>query len=358
MFSIMELIAPFLWLTTFPCDIGLSLHLRYFPHQQIFMNRRAFFTLLGAAIAWPPAARGQPGSKLPTVGLLFADAATFTPWIAAFIERSNALGWSEGRTVAFEYRWSNGPERDAEIAAEFVRLPVEVILTDGPSVSTVKRATSAIPIVFALASDPVGGGLVASLAHPGGNVTGLSLQSTDLAGKRMELLREVIPHLRRMAVMVDVGFAQSALELREARAAARTFGIEIVPIEIRRAEDIAPVFATVSGSAEALYVVGSALVDTNRTRIIKLASDARLPTLFSNLDHVKAGGLMSYGANFPDLFRRSADLVDKILRGAKPADLPVEQPVKFDLALNLKTARAIGVSIPATLLARADEVIE
>lgn len=322
------------------------------------MERRAFIALIGGAIVWPLPARAQPSGKLPTIGFLFADAATFTPWIAAFIERSNALGWIDGRTVAFEYRWSNGPERDAEIAAEFVQLPVEVILTDGPSVSTVKRATSAIPIVFALASDPVGGGLVASLAHPGGNVTGLSLQSTDLAGKRMALLREVIPRLRRMAVMIDVGFAQSALELREAHAAARIFGIEIVPLEIRRAEDIAPAFAAVSGSAEALYVVGSALVDTNRARIIKLATDARLPTLFSNLDHVKAGALMSYGANFPDLFRRSADLVDKILRGAKPADLPVEQPTKFDLALNLKTAKALGLRLPATLLATADEVIE
>jgi putative ABC transport system substrate-binding protein len=322
------------------------------------MKRRAFIIVAGGAIAWPLAARGQSAGKLPIIGFLFADAAIFTPWIAAFIERLNALGWIESRTVAFEYRWSNEPERDAEVAAEFVRLPVDVILTDGPSVPIAKRATSTIPIVFALASDPVGGGLVASLAHPGGNVTGLSLQSTDLAGKRIELMREVVPHLRRLAVMIDVGFAQSALEVREARAAARSFGIEIVPLEIRRAEDIASVFATLSRPAEALYAVGSALVDTNRARILKLASDARLPTLFSNRDHVQAGALMSYGANFPDLFRRSADLVDKVLRGADPGDLPVEQPVKFDLAINLKTARAIGIPIPVTLMARADEVFE
>jgi len=156
------------------------------------MQRRAFITLVGGAIAWPLAARGQSAGKLATIGFLFADAAIFTPWIAAFVERLNALGWIEGRTVAFEHRWSNGPARDAEIAAEFVRLPVDVILTDGPSVPIVKQATSTIPIVFALASDPVGGGLVASLAHPGGNVTGLSLQSTDLAGKRIELLREAV----------------------------------------------------------------------------------------------------------------------------------------------------------------------
>jgi putative tryptophan/tyrosine transport system substrate-binding protein len=321
------------------------------------MERRAFITLVGGATVWPLAVRGQPAGKLPTIGFLFADAAIFTPWIAAFVERLNTLDWIEGRSIAFEYRWSKGPERDAEIVAEFVRIPVDVILTDGPSVPIVKRA-STIPIVFALASDPVGGGLVPSLAHPGGNVTGLSLQSTDLAGKRIELLREMLPHLRRLAVMIDVGFPQSALEMREARAAARTLGIEIVPLEIRRAEDIVPVFATLNGSAQALYAVGSALIDTNRARIIKLASDARLPTLFSNRDHVQAGALMSYGANFLDLFRRSADPVDKVLRGTNPGDLPVEQPIKFDLAINLKTARAIGIPVPVTLMARADEVIE
>ena len=296
------------------------------------MKRRAFIALVFGAVACPLAARGQSTGKLPTIGFLFANAAIFTPWIVAFVERLKALDWIEGRTVAFEQRWSNGPEQDAEIAAELVRLPVNVILTDGPSVPIVKQATSTIPIVFALASDPVGGGLVASLAHPGGNVTGLSLQSTDLAGKRIELLREAVPHLRRLAVMVDVGFAQSALELREADAVARSFDIEIVPLEIRRAEDIVPVFSTLSSPAQALYAVGSALVDTNRARIIELASDARLPTLFSNRDHVQAGALMSYGANFLDLFRRSADLVGKILHGADPGDLPVEQPVKFDLA--------------------------
>ena len=322
------------------------------------MERRAFVKLIAGATAWPLAARGQSAGTLPTIGLLFADAAVFSPWIAAFLERLNVLGWTEGRTIAFEYRWSNGPERDAEIAAEFVRQPVDVILTDGPSVPIVKRATSTIPIVFALASDPVGGGLVASLAYPGGNVTGLSLQSTDLAGKRIELLREAIPRLRRLAVMIDVGFPQSELEMREARAAARAFGIEIVPLEIRRAEDIVPVFSKLGGSAQALYAVGSALVDTNRARILKLALDARLPTLFSNRDHVQAGALMSYGANFLDLFRRAADLVDKVLRGTNPGDLPVEQPIKFDLAINLKTARAVGIRIPATLLARADEVFE
>src|SRR5262245_64213804 len=207
-------------------------------------KRREFLTLLGsAAVGWPLAARAQQARKLLTIGLLFADAPViFDPWVTAFVERLRALGWIEGRTIAIEYRWSDGPERDAEFAAEFVRLKVDAILTDGPSVPIVKRTTAVIPIVFALASDPVGGGLVASLARPGGNVTGLSLQSTDLAGKKVELLREAVPHLRRLAIMVDVGFAQSVLEMGEVQAAARTFGIGVAPLEIRRAEDIAPSF--------------------------------------------------------------------------------------------------------------------
>jgi putative ABC transport system substrate-binding protein len=323
------------------------------------MRRREFITAIGGAAAWPIAGRAQQSGKLPTIGLLFADAPViFSPWVAAFVERLRALDWIEGRTIAIEYRWSDSSERDAEIAAEFVRLKVDAILTDGPSVPIVKRATAVIPIVFALASDPVGGGLVASLARPGGNVTGLSLQSTDLAGKRVELLREVVPRLRRLAIIVDVGFPQSALELAEAQAGARTLGIEVAPLEIRRAEDIAPAFEALKPEADALYVVGAPLVDANRTRIIEPALRARLPTIFSNRYAVQAGALMSYGANFSDLFRRAADLVNKILRGAKPADIPVEQPTKFDLVINMVTAKALGLEIPATVLARADEVIE
>jgi putative ABC transport system substrate-binding protein len=342
-----------------PCAIPfLSFWYQNFATQE-FMERRVFLTLFAGAAAWPHAALAQQADKLPTIGLLFADKVTFSPWIAAFVKRLAELDWIETNTISFFCEWSNGrSERDREIAAEFVRRNVSVILTDGPSVHTVEHETSTIPIVFALASDPVGGGLVASLARPGGNVTGMSLQSTDLAGKRIELLREVVPRLRRLAVLIDIGFPQSALEMREVRAAARSVGIELVPLEIRRAEDIMPAVSRLDGSAQALYAVGSALVDTSRDRIIELALNARLPTLFSNRDPVQAGGLMSYGANFLDLFRRSADLVDKILRGAKPADLPVEQPIKFDLAINLKTARAIDIPIPPTLLARADEVVE
>ena len=325
------------------------------------MKRRQFITLLGgAAVTWPLGARAQQAGKLPTIGLLFGGPpSVFSPWTAAFVERLRALGWIEARTIAIEYRWSEGRrEREAEIAAEFVRLKADVILTDGPIVPILKQTTTVIPIVFALASDPVGGGLVASLARPGGNVTGLSLQSTDLAGKKLELLREVVPHLQRLAIMVDVGFAQSVLEMGEVQAAARTFGIGVTPLEIRRAEDIAPSFEALNTQADALYAVGAPLVDANRTRIIEPALRARLPTIFSNRYAVQAGALMSYGADFSDLFRRAADLVDKILRGAKPADLPVEQPTKFDLVINLKTAKALGVTIPQSMLLRADKVIE
>ena len=323
------------------------------------MRRREFITLLGGATAWPIAARAQQSGKLPTIGFLGPDTTSWSPWTAAFAQRLRELGWIEGHTIAIEYRWSEGvPERVAEVAAEFVRRKVDVIVTFGNAVPLVKQATAAIPIVFTTGQDPVGGGLVTSLAKPGGNVTGLSLQSTDVAGKKLELLREVVPHLRRLAVLVDFGNPQPVLEMGEVQAAARTLGIEVAPLAIRRAEDIAPAFEALKAQADALFVVGAALVIANRTRIITLALGARLPTIFNIRDYVQAGGLMSYGPNFPDLFRRTADLVDKILRGTKPADIPVEQPTKFELVINLTTAKALGITIPSSLLARADEVIE
>jgi putative ABC transport system substrate-binding protein len=323
------------------------------------MRRREFITLLGGATAWPIAVRAQQVGKVPTIGFLGADAAVWRQWTDAFVAQLRKLGWIEGRNLAIEYRWWEGrPERAAEIAAEFVRLKVDVIVTGGTAVSTVKQATAVIPIVFAISIDPVGGGLIASLARPGGNVTGLSVQQTDIAGKRLELLREVVPRLRRLAIMVDVSFAQAVLEMGEVKATARTIGIEVMPLEIRRAEDIAPAFEALKAQADALYVAVNALVTTNRTRIITLALGARLPTIFNTRDFVQAGALMSYGPNYPDMFRRTADLVDKILRGTKPADIPIEQPTKFEFVLNLTTAKALGLTIPETLLLRADEVIE
>jgi putative ABC transport system substrate-binding protein len=324
------------------------------------MKRREFITLLGGAAAWPLGARAQP-AKLPTIGFL----GPLTPsvqskWTAAFVQRLRELGWIEGRTVAIEYRWADGrSERFAEIAAEFVRLKVSVIVTAGTAaVVAAKQATSVIPIVFAAAGDPVGTGLVASLARPGGNVTGLSNQSADLAGKRLELLREVVPSLRRLAIMANIGSPIGVLEMGEVQAAAGTLGLEVATLEIRRAEDIAPAIEALKGRTDALYVVTEPLVNASRIRISTLALGARLPTMHGTRDYIEAGSLMSYGANYPDMFWRAADYVDKILRGAKPADLPVEQPTKFDLVLNLTTAKVLGLTIPEAFLLRADEVIE
>jgi putative tryptophan/tyrosine transport system substrate-binding protein len=322
------------------------------------MRRRDFIALLGGVAAWPLAARAQQPRKLPTVGVLGSNAAIWRPWMDAFVQRLRELGWIEGRTILIEYRWADArPERVAEIAAEFVDLKVDVILTAGPNTAIAKQATSIIPIVFAISNDAVGGGLVASLAQPGGNVTGLSLQATDLSGKRVELLRELVPQLRRLAVIGNVGFRDAVLEMANVRAAARALGLEVVPLEIQRAKDITP-FAALNPQADALYVVADALVTSNRTRILTLALAARLPMIFNDRDAVQAGGLMSYGTSNAKRFARAADYVNKILRGAKPGDLPVEQPTQFDLTINLTTAKALGLEVSPTLLARADEVIE
>jgi putative ABC transport system substrate-binding protein len=324
-------------------------------------KRRDFITLLGGAAAWPLAARAQQPAKLPTIGFMgAANSSSYGQWVAAFVQRLRELGWIEGRTVAIEVRWAEGhTERLAEIAAEFVRLKVDVIVTHSAvPVLAAKQATSVIPIVFAVAADPLGTGLVASLAHPGGNVTGLSVQWTDIAGKRLELLREVVPGMRRLAIMANVGAPAAILEMGEAQAAARTLGLEAATMEIWRADEIATAFDAHKGRAEALYVCVDPLVSAHRIRIITLAQGARLPTMFAFREFVEAGGLMSYGTNFSDLYRRAADYVDKILHGAKPGDIPVEQPTKFDLIINITTAKALGLEIPPTLLARADEVIE
>jgi putative ABC transport system substrate-binding protein len=324
------------------------------------MRRRELISLLGgAAASWSLAARAQPVGKLPTIGFLGADASAFAPWTAAFVARLGELGWIEGKTVAIEYRWSEGrSERYAEIAAEFVGLKVDVIVTVGSAVPIVRQATAVIPIVFAVGIDPVGSGLVASLAKPGGNVTGLSIQANELAGKRLEFARELVPQLHRLAIMFNVGNAQPVLEMGETQAAARMLGLEVAPLVIQRAEDIAPAFAGLKTRADALYVAVDQLIVANRTSILTSALGARLPTIFSTRDFVKAGALMSYGPSYTERFRRAADYVDKILRGAKPGDLPVEQPTRFELVVNLKTAKALGIDVPSSLLARADEVIE
>jgi putative ABC transport system substrate-binding protein len=323
------------------------------------MRRREFICLLGAAITMLPyVAHSQ--QKIPTIGILGTPtAATWATWMAAFVQRLRELGWEDGRSIKIEYRWAEGrTERFPEIMAELVRLKVDLVVTSGAALLVAKNATSTIPIVFPLASDPLASGVVASLARPGGNITGLSLQTSDLAGKRLGLLREVVPGFRRLAMLADIGFRDSIVEMGEVEAAARTLGIDIVKLEVRRAEEIAPAFEAHKNQAEALYVCTGPMMNTNRVSLSTLANSARLPTMHSQRSYVEAGGLMSYGPNIVHMFRRSAEYVDKILRGASPGDLPVEQPSQFNLIINLVTAKALGLTIPPTLLARVDEIIE
>jgi len=278
-------------------------------------------------------------------------------WAAAFSQRLHELGWFEGRTVTIEYRWADGrSERFAEIAAEFVRLKVNVIVTGGSASVAAKRATSVIPIVFAAVGDPIGNGLVESLSRPGGNATGLSLQQADLAGKRLELLREIVPNLRRLAVLANAAVT-GYTELLEVHAAAHTLGLQATTFEFTRAEDITAALESLKGKVDAVYVVSDPLATANRVRINSLAVNARLPTVCGLREYAEAGGLITYGPNISDPFRRAGDYVDKILRGVKPADIPVEQPTKFDFVINVTTAKLLGIAVSTTLLALA-EVIE
>ena len=332
------------------------------PMQFNQLKRREFIILIGSATAaWPHSVLAQQAARLPTIGFLGQSTrSAASEWVAAFVQRLRELGWIENRNVAIVYRWAEGSdELFADIATEFVRDKVDVIITSGTSqVLAAKRATSVIPIVFATAGDPVGNNLVASLARPGGNATGLSNQTSDIAGKKLELLREVVHGLGRLAIMGNVGNPAVVLEMGEVQAAATTLGVEVHRLEIRHAQDLIPAFEALKGRSEALYVCSDALINTNRIRINILAVAARLPTMYGSRDYVEAGGLMSYGVSLPDRFRRAADYVDKILRGAKPGDIPVEQPTKFDLVINLTTVKALGLTMPDKLLVVADEVIE
>jgi putative tryptophan/tyrosine transport system substrate-binding protein len=321
-------------------------------------RRELFIALSGAALAWPLGVKAD--ARPPTIGFLGATTAlNEAKWTAAFVQRLRELGWIDGRTVAIEYRWAEGRnDRYADFAAEFVRLKVDIIVTTGGAVRAVKQATSVIPIVFSVATDPVGSGFVESLARPGGNATGSSLQGTDLVGKRIELLRDVLPNLHRLGIMANANYSAAVLEIRKVQAVANKFNMEDITFEIRKADDIAPAFEAVRGAVDALYVAADPLTSTNSIRINTLALGARLPTMRGLREDLEAGGLMSYGPSFTDLWRHSADFVDKILRGTKPADIPVEQPTKFELVVNLKTAAVIGLKIPGSFLVLADEVIE
>lgn len=322
------------------------------------LKRREVITLLGGAAAWPLTARAQQ-LKPRSIGFMGASA-PISALVTALVQRLRELGWIEGRNIAIEYRWAEGQfERLPGFATEFVRQGVDIIVAEGTvSVIAAKTATTTIPIVFPIAGDPVGNELVASLARPGGNVTGLSIQATDLAPKRLELLREIVPGLSRLAIMANAASPNAALEIGELRSAAPALGVDTSLFEIHRAEDIAPAFDALKGRAQALYVPPDPVVYSNRIAINTLALGQRLPTMYAYRDYVQAAGLLSYGPNLPDLFRRAAEFVDKILRGVKPADIPVEQPTKFDLVINLTTAKALGLTIPEAFLLRADGVIE
>jgi len=320
------------------------------------MRRRELIKLLGGAAGWPLAAQAQQPSKLPIIGFLGATTPSiWSAFVAAFQQRLRELGWIDDSTVTIEYRWAQGrDELYAAFAAEFIRLKVDVIVTAGTdAIITVMQATSEIPIVFAAVGDPVGTGLVASLAHPGGNVTGLSNEQADLAGYRLELLHEVVPSVHRVALLGNIGSPLILLEMKAAEEAAPKLGLE-VRLGVKKTEDVDSAIESLRDRADALYVCTDPLISTNRVRINILAIGEKLPTMNSFREYVQAGGLISYG--FPDLFRRAGDFVNKILRGVKPADLPVEQPVKFDLMINVMTAKVLGLTIPEKILVRASEV--
>jgi putative ABC transport system substrate-binding protein len=325
------------------------------------IGRRQFISALGGALAvCPISARAQRVGRLPTIGFLGAGSpTTWKSYIAAFTGRLQNLGWIDGRTVALEIRWAEGQtERYPEIAAEFVRLPVDVIVTPGSAGAAVKKATSTIPIVLSLASDPVGSGLVESLDRPGGNVTGLSIQADELAGKRIELLHETVPNLQRIGILFNPVYSAAVLETEQVEAAAHTLGLNPVRLPLRSAKDIARAIDGIKGGGAALYGCIDGLVNTNQEQINNQAVAAGLPTLYGEKPFVESGGLLSYGPNIPALFSRAAEFVDKILKGANPANIPIEQPTKFELIINLKTAKALGLSVPPMLLTRADDVIE
>jgi putative tryptophan/tyrosine transport system substrate-binding protein len=325
------------------------------------MKRREFIAALAGLAVLPLAARAQK-AKLPTIGFLGPlSQSAQSNWTNAFVQRMRELGWIENETFAIEYRWAEGrTDRFGEIAAELVGLKVNAIVTAG-TLATIaaKQATAEIPIVFGAVTDAVGSGIVGSLSRPGGNVTGLTMRQNDTAGKRIEILREIIPTLRRVAVMVNIGNPGAKLEIEEVKKAARAFGLdEVATAGIRQAQDIAPAIEALKGQTDALVAVIDPLVASNRIQINMLALNAQLPTMHGGREYVQDGGLVSYGPDISDMFRRAGDFVDKILHGVKPGDMPVQQPLKFELVINLRTAKGLKLTVTPSILLRADEVIE
>jgi ABC-type uncharacterized transport system substrate-binding protein len=327
------------------------------------MKRREFITLLGsAAAAWPLAARAQQPGRVYRIGVLetsppASNAANFD----AFRKGLRELGYVEGQNLILDYSSADGsPERFPELAAELLRLNVDLIVTRGtPAVMAAKNATGTVPVVMAASGEPVGTGVVAGLARPGGNVTGLSALTSELVAKRLELMREMVASIRRIAFLLNIGNPASQSSWEEFKTAAPSLGFEAQLLDVRKSEDIARAFDTaIAQRVDAILVTNDTVTLANRRQVVELAAKHRMPAMYHAREFVDAGGLMTYGVSYPDLYRRAATFVDKIFKGAKPADLPVEQPTKYELVINLKTARALGLEVPPTLLARADEVIE
>jgi putative tryptophan/tyrosine transport system substrate-binding protein len=326
------------------------------------MKRREFIMLAGAAAVWPVVAYPQQRERvyrIARVGILNYAAAQDVR-VNEFRDGLGQLGYVEGHDLAITYRWADGHlDRLPALAAELVTSNVEVIIAIGPAVWAAKRTTSTIPIVIAFSGDPVGNGLVSNLARPGGNITGFSYMSTDLAAKRLELLHRTFPRNARIAILYDPSEPATALEMRETEAAARAIGVTLLPLPVGHPDDLRQAFATAADEqADALIVFTHGFAVLNQGRIIQMAARQRLPTMYGWRDFANEGGLMSYGPKIPVMVRKAATYVDRIIRGEKPGDLPVEQPARLELILNLKTAKALDLEIPPTLLALADEVIE
>ena len=327
------------------------------------MQRREFITLLsGIVAAWPLAARAQQPAKIPRIGFLGNSTATMeaNP-IGPLRDGLRELGYEEGRNVIIEFRWADGKyDQFPALVAELLAAKVDVIITAGtPATLAIKKATSTVPLVFIAVGDPVGTGVVPNLGRPGGNITGLSSIAPDLEGKRLELLREVVPKLSHVAFFLNPANAFHTASMRQARVAAQSLGIKLQPMEVNKSEQLDGAFASiVKEKPDALLILADRIFLHNRKRMMEFAIQQRLPSVNAYRELVEAGGLISYGPSYEDMHRRAAVYVDKILKGTKPADLPIEQPTKFTLLINLKTAKTLGLTVPPTLVARADELIE
>jgi len=327
------------------------------------MRRRQFITLLGGAAAtWPLAARAQQPAKIPRIGFLGNSTATMEAnLIGPLRDGLRELGYEEGRNVIIEFRWADGKyDQFPALVAELLAAKVDVIITAGtPATLAIKKATSMVPLVFIAVGDPVGTGVVPNLGRPGGNITGLSSIAPDLEGKRLELLREVVPKLSHVAFFLNPANAFHTASMRQARVAAQSLGIKLQPMEVNKSEQLDGAFASiVKEKPDALLILADRVFLHNRKRMMEFAIQQRLPSVNAYRELVEAGGLISYGPSYEDMHRRAAVYVDKILKGTKPADLPIEQPTKFTLLINLKTAKTLGLTVPPTLVARADELIE